>query len=36
MAGWLELDAVATTSRGALAEALGQAGVPVVEPDLSS
>ena len=36
MAGWLELDAVASTTRGELAEALGQAGVPVVEPDLSS
>jgi uncharacterized protein YcaQ len=36
MAGWLELDAVATTERGELAEVLGQAGVPVVDPDLSS
>jgi uncharacterized protein len=36
MAGWLELDAVATTARGELAEVLGQAGVPVVAPDLSS
>jgi uncharacterized protein YcaQ len=35
MAGWLELDTVATTERGELAEVLGQAGVPVVEPDLS-
>ncbi len=36
MAGWLELDTVATTARGELAEVLGQTGVPVVEPDLSS
>jgi len=36
MAGWLELDAVATTERGELAEVLGHAGVPVVEPELSS
>jgi uncharacterized protein YcaQ len=36
MAAWLELDTVATTERGELAEVLGQAGVPVVEPDLSS
>jgi uncharacterized protein YcaQ len=36
MAAWLELDTVATTERGELAEVLGQAGVPVVEPDLSA
>jgi uncharacterized protein YcaQ len=36
MAGWLELDAVATTDRGELAEALGRAGVATVEPELSS
>jgi uncharacterized protein len=36
MAGWLELDAVATTDRGELAEALRRAGVAAVEPELSS
>ena len=35
MAGWLELDAVASTDRGGLAEALRRAGVAPVEPDLS-
>jgi uncharacterized protein YcaQ len=36
MAGWLELDTVATTERGELAEVLGRAGVPVVEPELTA
>jgi uncharacterized protein YcaQ len=36
MAGWLELDTVATTERGELAEVLGGAGVPVVEPELTA
>ena len=31
MAGWLELDAVATTSRGELAAALRRDGVAAVE-----
>lgn len=35
MAGWLELDTVASTNRGELAEALRRAGVAPVEPDLS-
>jgi uncharacterized protein YcaQ len=35
MAGWLELDTVATTERGELAEVLGRTGVPVVEPELT-
>jgi len=35
MAGWLELDTVASTDRGELAEALQRAGVAVLEPDLS-
>jgi uncharacterized protein YcaQ len=34
MAGWLELDAVATTDRGELASALREAGVAAVEPEL--
>jgi hypothetical protein len=36
MAAWLELDTVATTERGELAEVLGQAGVPVVDPELTA
>ena len=35
IAGWLELDAVATTDRGELAEALRRAGVAAIEPELS-
>jgi uncharacterized protein YcaQ len=34
LAGWLELDAVASTDRGELAAALQGAGVAAVEPDL--
>jgi uncharacterized protein YcaQ len=33
MAGWLELDTVATTSRGELAEVLRRDGVPGVDPE---
>ncbi len=35
IAGWLELDAVAATDRGELAEALRRAGVAPVEPELA-
>jgi uncharacterized protein len=34
MAGWLELDTVASTARGELAEALQHAGVAAVEPEI--
>jgi hypothetical protein len=36
MAGWLELDAVTTTTRGELAEALQRSGVPTVDVDITS
>jgi uncharacterized protein len=36
MAGWLELDTVATTDRGELGAALRRAGVAAVDPDVSS
>ena len=36
MTGWLELDTVATTSRGELAEALQRDGVPAVEVEASA
>jgi uncharacterized protein YcaQ len=36
MAGWLELDTVATTSRGELAEALRRDGVPAVDIEASA
>jgi uncharacterized protein YcaQ len=36
MAGWLGLDAVATTDRGELAETLRRTGLAAVEPDLTN
>jgi uncharacterized protein YcaQ len=36
MAGWLELDAVTTTTRGELAAALQRSGVPTVDVDITS